>query len=110
MSAPAETPRFPWSGLRLFRVSLEGQVTYYVVGSEGTPAEMQAGIEAQEGATFAEEGWPDLTPDDIREVPEAEARTTVCRGDGEPDTDMWTAAAETRAAGCSPVVTCSEWP
>jgi len=94
--------------MRLFRVEVGGAL-YWAIGTEGTPAEMQAAIEATEGVTFEAEMWEPIEVPDIREIGEAEARHTKCRGDGEPDTDMWSAAQQTLASG-GRVVACSEWP
>ena len=64
-------------------------------------------IEAAEGVTFDTEGWEPVRPVDVRRVLYWEAVETVCKGDGEPDTNMW---AEHRRAGRPVVIACSEWP
>lgn len=93
--------------IRLFRVDNEGAV-YWIIGDEGTPAEMQAAIEEIECVTFESEGWRALEADDVREVSEAEAREIACRDEDEI-TDMWTAAQEHVRTGRGRVVACSEW-
>lgn len=95
--------------LRLWRVDNGGAV-YWILGNLGTPEEMAAAIEEVEGVTFEGEGWEPLSPDDIREVDESEARRTFCRFEGEPGLDMWTAAQEHARDGFGRVVACSEWP
>ena len=91
--------------MKLFRVDVGG-AHYWVAGDEGTPDEMVKAIEAAEGVTFAAEEWSDLTPSCISQITEAEARKLVCKTEGEPDIDLWTAAQDARLPF---VVACSEW-
>lgn len=95
--------------LRLFRVDCQGAI-YWILGQQGTVAEMVAAIEHVEGVTFEQEAWERPTVDDVREVAAEEARGLVCKTEGEPDVDMWTAAEEHRRVGHGRVVACSEWP
>ncbi len=98
---------------RLFRVDLAG-AHYWVLSTTGTPASIVAAIEDAEGVEFDREHWERPTESDIREVPEAEARTLTCKTEGEPDTNMWSAAVEqarqVRRDMRGRVVACSEWP
>jgi len=95
--------------LRLFEVDL-GSCTYWVIGETGAPAEMEAAIESVDGPLFSSDYEPHIEPEAVREVTEEEARRTVCRGDGDPDTDMWSAAIAQWRSGRERVVACSEWP
>ncbi len=95
--------------MRLFCVD-DGGATYWVLSETGEPSDLQIAIEEAEGFTFASEKIDPITADDVREVFEAEARATICRGDCEPNVDMWTASLEHQRTGYGRVVACSEWP
>ncbi len=95
-------------GLRLFHVDTAG-ASYWILSVTGDPSDLERAIEETHGVTFAEEQWERIDAAGVREVDEPRARTVVCRGDGDPDTDMWTAALEHSVSGSGRVVACSEW-
>ena len=87
---------------RLWQV--ETGVLYWV----RAPNVAQALVEVRncEAAQGSDE-FDELDGAEVTELTEECARKLTCHGDGDPDTDMWTAF---QAHGRDGVVACSEWP